>query len=626
MKSFTASFVFCVSLLLVVATGTPVAWAQNVGIGAPVPAQKLDVEGWIELGDETQGGAGPATEGSIRYNNAGNVIEYYDGTAWVAIGGGNTLDEAYDEGGAGVGRVITADTGPVEIQGADGLLSTGTHGSGATAPNGAGTRLVWLPRASAFRAGAADFNAWDNVNIGDYSAAFGRETRATGENSFVAGRDNRASGTASVALGYLTTADGEYSVGMGYQTQANADYAFSMGFETEANGLYSTALGESSIAEGIASTAIGANADANGDFSTAIGQGITVDGQNSMGIALDNVAQTVTQDNTLAVLGGNVGLGTETPQQRLQVAGDVRIDGLAGGGVQNVQVDNDGDLIVGGSVGGGLWLENSTFFPGNVYPISGNWVAINKGSNDAEAPLDVQGDIQLSLGCGGGCGCRRLNIEDCTWGTDFIIDGSDGIGGSTANGGDITLRAGDGESSAFGGDIILEPGNGGVGNGDVGINTAAPTFTLSVNGSAGKPGGGTWSVFSDKRLKKDISPYQDGLELLMQIEPVSFRYNGKAGVDGSLLYRDFIGVLAQDVKAVAPYMVSTFEYDEGGEYPEEYLSLDPNAFTYMLINATQEQQATIEAQNQKLEQQQATINQLEQRLSALEARFETNAQ
>ncbi|WP_426431623.1 beta strand repeat-containing protein [Winogradskyella sp. HB-48] len=41
---------------------------------------------------------------------------------WVSIlGTSNTLDEAYDEGGAGLGRIITADNGPVEIQGGDGL-------------------------------------------------------------------------------------------------------------------------------------------------------------------------------------------------------------------------------------------------------------------------------------------------------------------------------------------------------------------------------------------------------------------------------------------------------------------------------------------------------------------------
>jgi len=35
--------------------------------------------------------------------------------------GGNTLDEAYDEGGPGAGRIITADAGPVAIQGPAGL-------------------------------------------------------------------------------------------------------------------------------------------------------------------------------------------------------------------------------------------------------------------------------------------------------------------------------------------------------------------------------------------------------------------------------------------------------------------------------------------------------------------------
>ena len=39
----------------------------------------------------------------------------------------NTLDDAYDEGGRGVGRKITADMGAVEIDGQDGLEVTGTN-------------------------------------------------------------------------------------------------------------------------------------------------------------------------------------------------------------------------------------------------------------------------------------------------------------------------------------------------------------------------------------------------------------------------------------------------------------------------------------------------------------------
>jgi hypothetical protein len=39
-------------------------------------------------------------------------------------GGGNTLDQAYDEGGPGNGRIITADAGFIEIRGTDGILLT----------------------------------------------------------------------------------------------------------------------------------------------------------------------------------------------------------------------------------------------------------------------------------------------------------------------------------------------------------------------------------------------------------------------------------------------------------------------------------------------------------------------
>jgi hypothetical protein len=41
--------------------------------------------------------------------------------------------------------------------------------------------------------------------------------------------------------------------------------------------------------------------------------------------------------------------------------------------------------------------------------------------------------------------------------------------------------------------------------GSVGIGTGAPTQTLSVAGSAGKSGGGSWAVFSDSRLNPHIS-------------------------------------------------------------------------------------------------------------------------
>jgi len=45
-----------------------------------------------------------------------------DASAFAEASHSHSLDESYDDGGAGLGRTITADSGPVEIIGADGLI------------------------------------------------------------------------------------------------------------------------------------------------------------------------------------------------------------------------------------------------------------------------------------------------------------------------------------------------------------------------------------------------------------------------------------------------------------------------------------------------------------------------
>jgi hypothetical protein len=149
----------------------------------------------------------------------------------------------------------------------------------------------------------------------------------------------------------------------------------------------------------------------------------------------------------------------------------------------------------------------------------------------------------------------------------------------------------------------------------VGINTNAPTANLSVSGTANKTGGGTWAAFSDRRLKKDVIPYTDGLTELLQINPVKFKYIGEFAMEDNP-EKEFIGVIAQEVKEVAPYMVETVTYkperitefdpnDEDGSSStykktegltpgQDLLSYDASALSYMLINSIKEQQAIIE--------------------------------
>jgi hypothetical protein len=130
-------------------------------------------------------------------------------------------------------------------------------------------------------------------------------------------------------------------------------------------------------------------------------------------------------------------------------------------------------------------------------------------------------------------------------------------------------------------------------SGEVGIGTTNPTALLEVIATTvKKTNGGSWTASSDVRLKTNIRHYTEGLDKVLGIQPVHFKYNGLSGYDTS---KEHIGVIAQELENVAPHMVSTYEKDG-----EEYLQVDNSAMTYMLINAVKEQQSQIKILEQRL--------------------------
>ena len=120
MKFYTS-----LSITLILIFGGGDLFSQNVGIGTPTPDQRLDVEGWVELGDETQGGAGPATAGAIRYNTGG-FPEYYDGGAWRRFGTGVEVGTIDPTGTVLAGTATAAQTGPGAYDVTFGTPFTGT--------------------------------------------------------------------------------------------------------------------------------------------------------------------------------------------------------------------------------------------------------------------------------------------------------------------------------------------------------------------------------------------------------------------------------------------------------------------------------------------------------------------
>lgn len=163
----------------------------------------------------------------------------------------------------------------------------------------------------------------------------------------------------------------------------------------------------------------------------------------------------------------------------------------------------------------------------------------------------------------------------------------------------------------------------------------APSYELHVHGQAGKTSGGSdWIVISDKRLKKNINKFNDGLETLLKINPVSFEYNGKAGTEDN--GESYIGLIAQDMVELAPYTVKKYEYEKvgiasdgvninDGNKKEEYLSLDNSALRYVIINAVKEQHKIIEDQQKIIEEQDEKITELEDKVNLILKLLEKNS-
>ncbi len=132
-----------------------------------------------------------------------------------------------------------------------------------------------------------------------------------------------------------------------------------------------------------------------------------------------------------------------------------------------------------------------------------------------------------------------------------------------------------------------------VSGGDLKIGSGVPSYKLEVGSSeAAKTGGGSWIAASDERLKKNIRTFEDGLDVLKQIRPVQFSYNGQGGIADDT--STFVGIIAQELKPVAPYMIGEFTYTAPDGQKENYMDYDGTAMTYILINAVKEQQAIID--------------------------------
>ncbi|HET6976126.1 MAG TPA: tail fiber domain-containing protein [Pyrinomonadaceae bacterium] len=323
---------------------------------------------------------------------------------------------------------------------------------------------------------------------------------------------------------------------------------------------------------------IRANNSASGgaSFLAFVDQGAT--GNSETGTIVFEVDAGAPANSLKVSSGGNVGIGTATPVL------DVHANTTDTPAIRLEQNNSGGFTAQTWDIGG----NEANFFVRDVTSGSRLPFRIRPGAPTSSIDISADGDTgintaspNLKLEVLGNVGLPVNSGTVPTGITRFSQSGGVGVidfgfGGATGAG---WLQTTSSANLATNFPFLVNP-NGG----NVGIGTTAPTDTLSVNGTASKPGGGNWAVFSDQRLKNIKGNFTSGLNAVMKLQPVRYEYKPDNAM-GIKAPGEFIGFGAQAVQQVIPEAVTT---NSSG-----YLMVNNDPIIWTMLNAIKEQQKEI---------------------------------
>ncbi|MBN1779587.1 tail fiber domain-containing protein [bacterium] len=506
----------------------------NVGIGTATPGSALQVNGKTAT-TQLQVGTS-ATSGYILTADAsGNAT-------WQAPSGGGS---GWTDGGTNVYVTTTTDKVAIgtstpefklTLDDDGGIIAKGTYNSGASlTTSGAGTRMIWYPKKAAFRSGVVDGTQWDDANIGFGSIAMGGNAVASDDWAVSLGGATSASGEMSVAIGYEAEASVEGAVAIGYHVKASGGAATALGYETKSESYVSTAIGQYNIGGG-----------SPGDW-------IDTDPLFEIGNGTDDTHRS----NAVTVLkNGNVGLGTATPEFKLDL-------------------DTDGGIIARGTYGSGADLDTDGSGVRMIwYPKK----AAFRAGDPNGAAWDVGSVGGYSAAFGYSTTASGDNSFTANGANDAAGNNASAFGYATTAGGTYSMTAGyftaagynamavgrwnvgSGSTSAWNTtDPLFEIGNGTgssaranavtvLKNGNVGIGNATPGYLLTMEASGGgyySTADHDWHTGSSRNLKQDIAPNDiDVLRILNDVQIVKYRYRSQAAENPDAPYH--VGFIAED--------------------------------------------------------------------------------
>ena len=135
-----------------------------------------------------------------------------------------------------------------------------------------------------------------------------------------------------------------------------------------------------------------------------------------------------------------------------------------------------------------------------------------------------------------------------------------------------------------------------------GTNTMTEVMKIESNGDLFTNDGTVSSLASDSRVKSDVADLTDGLTILNQLRPVTFKYNTKSEfynpIDETTTRYGFI---ADEVKTVAPQYIKEGLGKIDGVEVDDFKTLSMTKMIPMLVKAIQELKAENDSLKSRIE-------------------------
>jgi hypothetical protein len=351
---------------------------------------------------------------------------------------------------------------------------------------------------------------------------------------------------------------------------------------------------------GLNSIGIGGGAP-NSSFNLVVQKGVWINAGQTGGLYDGLLVSGLGATNLLNVSASNasVGINTGTPSStyKLDVNGTTRIynNGIVLQNATTGTASTDGtyisnssnDLVINNREAGGLNLyTNNNGLGNNIYINSIGDVGV--GRVDQTSKFDVNGDIKTN-------GFFINNAAASLGGIDFYntITGSGGSDGMTVRSSSLNLLLTNREN----GEVFIRTDN----NEFKGIklkNTGVVQFTGYVLGTLSTDASGNISA-SDGRLKTITNKLDSGLDKVLKLNPVYYKWNKDSGFNTEFTE---LGFIAQDVKKVIPEAVPNEETETNR------LNYSDRAIIATLVKAMQEQQEQIEELKKEVERLKSKID------------------